>query len=123
VPLVDLLAVDLLNVPMDLVDSRLIRKHHALPLFRRGNRLFVAVSDPTNDRALDEIRFNTGMAASAVLAEEDKLTSAIHQVLEAQDTTMSDLANADLEEVGIGDEEDSDKAVDAKSMMHLWCAT
>jgi type IV pilus assembly protein PilB len=113
VPLVDLLAVDLLNVPTDLVDARLIRKHHALPLFRRGNRLFVAVSDPTNDRALDEIRFNTGMAASAVLAEEDKLTTAIHQVLEAQDTTMSDLADADLEEVGIGDEEDTHGAADA----------
>lgn len=113
VPLVDLLAIDLLNVPMDLVDARLVRKHHALPLFRRGNRLFVAVSDPTNDRALDEIRFNTGMAASAVLAEEDKLTTAIHQVLEAQDTTISDLANADLEEVGLGDEEDTQAAVDA----------
>lgn len=113
VPLVDLLAVDLLNVPTDLVDARLVRKHHALPLFRRGNRLFVAVSDPTNDRALDEIRFNTGLAASAVLAEEDKLTTAIHQVLEAQDTTISDLANADLEEVALGDEEDTQAAVDA----------
>lgn len=113
VPLVDLLAVDLLNVPMDLVDARLIQKHHALPLFRRGNRLFVAVSDPTNDRALDEIRFNTGMAASAVLAEEDKLTTAIHQILEAKDTTMSDLANADLEEVALGNEEETQAAVDA----------
>ncbi len=113
VPLVDLLAIDLLNIPMDLVDARLVRKHRALPLFRRGNRLFVAVSDPTNDRALDEIRFNTGMAASAVLVEDDKLTTAIHQVLEAQDTTMSDLANADLEEVALGDEDDTQAAVDA----------
>ncbi len=113
VPLVDLLAVDLLHVPMDLVDARLIQKHHALPLFRRGNRLFVAVSDPTNDRALDEIRFNTGLAASAVLAEEDKLTRAIHQVLEAQDTTMSDLANANLDEALKGDEADTEATVDA----------
>ncbi|MEA3642445.1 MAG: type IV-A pilus assembly ATPase PilB [Lamprobacter sp.] len=113
VPLVDLRAIDLLNVPMDLVDARLIRKHHALPLFRRGNRLFVALSDPTNDRALDEIRFNTGMSASAVLAEEDKLTAAIHQVLEAQDTTMSDLANADLESAALGDDEDQQTTVDA----------
>ncbi|MBK1617106.1 type IV-A pilus assembly ATPase PilB [Lamprobacter modestohalophilus] len=96
VPLVDLLAVDLLNVPMDLVDARLVRKHRALPLFRRGNRLFVAVSDPTNDRALDEIRFNTDLSVSAILVEDDKLANAINKTLQAQDTTLSDLIDADL---------------------------
>ncbi|MCF8005161.1 MAG: type IV-A pilus assembly ATPase PilB [Chromatiaceae bacterium] len=116
VPLVDLLAVDLLNVPMDLVDARLVRKHRALPLFRRGNRLFVAVSDPTNDRALDEIRFNTDLSVSAILVEDDKLANAINKTLQAQDTTLSDLIDADLGKVDGADNEaennDADPNVD-----------
>jgi type IV pilus assembly protein PilB len=110
VPLIDLLAVDLLGIPMDLVDARLVRKHRALPLFRRGNRLFVAVSDPTNDRALDEIRFNTDLNVSAVLAEDDKLATAINKALQAQDTSLSDLADAELAdgEADTGEVDDSD---------------
>ncbi|MBK1704761.1 type IV-A pilus assembly ATPase PilB [Halochromatium glycolicum] len=103
VPLLDLTAVELLNVPMDLIDARLVRKHRALPLFRRGNRLFVAVSDPTNDRALDEIRFNTDLSVSAVLVEDDKLATAINKTLQAQDSSLSELADAELGEVAEGD--------------------
>ena len=55
VPLFDLATMELENAPISLVDEKLIRQHHALPLFKRGNRLFVAVSDPTNLQALDEI--------------------------------------------------------------------
>jgi type IV pilus assembly protein PilB len=109
VPLVDLLGFDLVNIPMDLVDARLVRKHRALPLFRRGNRLFVAVSDPTNDRALDEIRFNTDLNVSAVLAEDDKLATAINKALQAQDTTLSDLADAELAD-GEADEGEVDES-------------
>ena len=73
VPLVDLEAIDLLDLPLNLVDEKLIRKHRALPIYRRGTRLFLALSDPTNDQALEEVRFNTGLTTEAVLVEEDKL--------------------------------------------------
>jgi type IV pilus assembly protein PilB len=107
VPLLDLHAMDLLNLPLNLVDERLIRKHRALPVFRRGNRLFLALSDPTNDQALEEIRFNTGLATDAVLVEEDKLKAAIDAAIEAQDTTMTDLMDADLDKLEIAhDDED-----------------
>ena len=117
VPLLDLSAVDLADLPLNLVDEKLIRKHRALPLFRRGNRIFIALSDPTNDQALDEIRFNTGLATDAVLVEEDKLAKAIEQAIDAHDTTMTDLMDADLENLDIAsdDEEgrdDSDLNVD-----------
>ena len=115
VPLIDLLGVDLLGIPMDLVDARLVRKHRALPLFRRGNRLFVAVSDPTNDRALDEIRFNTDLTVSAVLAEDDKLASAINKALQAQDTTLSDLADAELAD-GDADAGEADESGEAPTL-------
>ena len=109
VPLLDLAAIDLTDLPLNLVDEKLIRKHRALPLFRRGNRIFVALSDPTNDQALDEIRFNTGLATDAVLVEEDKLAKAIEHAIDAQDTTMNDLMDADLENLDIASDEDGGK--------------
>jgi len=106
VPLLDLDAMDTLDLPLALVDERLIRKHHALPLHRRGNRLFVGISDPTNDRALEEIRFNTGMSTAAILVEEDKLAKAIDRAMDAQDTTMSNFMDTDLEKIDIAMDDD-----------------
>lgn len=108
VPLLDLDALDLTELPVSTVDEKLIRKHHALPIHRRGNRLFLALSDPTNERALEEIRFNTGLATAAVVVEERKLAKAIDLVLEAQDTTVSEIMDADLDNIDI--ETDQDEA-------------
>ena len=106
VPLLDLSSLEPVDMPLNLVDEKLIRKHRALPLFRRGNRIFVALSDPTNSAALEEIRFNTGLATDAVLVEEDKLSAAIDRAIDAQDTTMTDLMDADLENLDIAAEDD-----------------
>ncbi|QYZ65648.1 MAG: general secretion pathway protein GspE [Gammaproteobacteria bacterium (ex Lamellibrachia satsuma)] len=106
VPIFDLDAVDMDVLPRDLVDEKLIRAHHTLPLFKRGNRLFLAVSDPTNHQGLDEIRFNTRLSSEAILVEEDKLTRLIEQALEAQDTSMDDLLDTDLDNLDISSGED-----------------
>ncbi len=108
-PLLDLDAFDMELIPSALVEEKLIRNHHVLPLFKRGKRLFLGVSDPTNNRALDEISFHTGLAAEAVVVEEDKLTKAIDKILEAQDNVMSDLLDADLENLDITSDEDEKK--------------
>ena len=107
VPLFDLAAMELDNAPVSLVDEKLIRQHHTLPLFKRGNRLFVAVSDPTNLQALDEIKFHTGISTETILVEEDKLTKAIDQALDSADSSMSDLLDEDLDNLDItsGDED------------------
>ncbi|MES9812436.1 MAG: type IV-A pilus assembly ATPase PilB [Candidatus Thiodiazotropha sp.] len=107
VPIFDLDVLDTDVIPTDVVDEKLVRTHHALPIFRRGNRLFLAVSDPTNHQGLDEIRFNTGLASEAILVEEDKLKLTINKVMEAQETSMDDLLDADLDNLDIssGDEE------------------
>ncbi len=118
VPLLDLSAMDLATLPLNLVDERLIRKHRALPLLRRGNRLFLALSDPTNDQALEEIRFNTGLATDAILVEEDRLSKAIETAIAAQDTaSVGEVADSDLEKLDLAPEEedkndDSDVNVD-----------
>ena len=74
-PLLDLSALDPESVPKNMVDETLIRANHAIPIFHRGNRLFVAVSDPTNRKGLEDIGFQTGIATEEVLVEENKLTS------------------------------------------------
>ncbi len=109
VPLFDLSSVALNQLPEQLVDEKLIRKHHTLPLFKRGNRLYVAVADPTNLQALDEIKFNTGMSTDAVLAEEDKLAKVIERYLDAQDTTLDGMDDADLEDIDIEAGDDSER--------------
>jgi type IV pilus assembly protein PilB len=117
VPLLDLDAIDVVDLPLSLVDINLVTKHHALPLTRRGNRLFLGVSDPTDNRALDEIRFNTGLATNAVLVEEAKLSAAIEKAIEIQDARLSQVLETDLENLYIpldgGEQEaDSDLNVD-----------
>ncbi len=109
IPVFDLAVMDLDAAPIKLVDEKLIRQHHALPLFKRGNRLFVAVSDPTNLAGLDEIKFHTGVATEPVLVEEDKLVKIIDQALDKADTSMSDLLDDDLENLDIvaGGEDDN----------------
>ena len=76
-PLFDLAVLSEGNFPKGIVDTKLIQKHFALPVFNRGNRLYIAVSDPTNLHALDEIKFNTGLSTEALLVEADKLQAAI----------------------------------------------
>src|SRR5262249_49191228 len=89
VPLFDL---DSINLDIDivrLVSAKLIAKHRVLPVFRRGKRLFLAVADPTNLHAIDEVKFQTSLGIEAVVVEDDKLQKAIDKALEQADTQMS----------------------------------
>jgi type IV pilus assembly protein PilB len=106
IPLFDLSAMAPEMMPIKAASEKLIRKHHVLPIFQRGNRLFLAVSDPTHFQALDEIKFQSRMAIESVLVEEDKLARAIDLALEAADTTFKDLMDSDLENLSVtgGDE-------------------
>jgi len=118
VPLFDISTMDMEVADTKLVDEKLVRQHHALPLFKRGNRLYVAVSDPTNLQGLDEIKFHVGANTEAILVEEDKLTDTIDRAMDAQDTSLVDLEDSDLDDLEItgGDEaptdEDSESDVD-----------
>ena len=113
VPVLDLSAFMIEMQPEKIVDEKLVRKHRALPLYIRGNRLFIAVSDPTNINAQDEIKFHTGLSVDAVLVEDDKLSQGIEKYLESQDTTMGDLDDADLEGLDIDQQDDKEKDVSA----------
>jgi type IV pilus assembly protein PilB len=107
-PLLDLAAFDLDLLPENIASQSLIEKHRILPLFVRGNRLYVAQSDPSQITGLDEIKFNSGMTVEAILVEESKLSAAVESILTAADSNMEEvfgdldgaLDEVDLEEPG-----------------------
>jgi type IV pilus assembly protein PilB len=96
----DLSTVDRESFPQGVVNERLVRQHRALPLWRRGNRLFIGLSDPTNQQAITDIQFNTGLSAEAILVEDDKLGDAIDRFFEST-TGLEDMADVDLESLDV----------------------
>jgi type IV pilus assembly protein PilB len=114
VPLIDLDSVSLDLEVVRLVSEKLVTKHRVLPIFRRGKRLFLAVADPTNLHAIDEIKFQTSLGIEAVVVEDDKLQKAVDKALEQADAQMPGLTDEegiDLEslETSGGDDVPDDK--------------
>ena len=87
-PLLDLDAIQPDLDTVRIVSEKMLRKHRVLPLVKRGKKLFLAVSDPTNLHALDEVKFATGFSIEAVVVEEDKLSQILVKALEQVDTSM-----------------------------------
>ncbi|MDR6843118.1 type IV-A pilus assembly ATPase PilB [Pseudoxanthomonas sacheonensis] len=117
-PLLDVTAFDPNQSAIKLVSDELLQKHQVLPLFKRGNRLFVGVSDPTKTHALDEIKFHTNLVVEPILVDDESLRRALEQWGSASDT-MTGFGEDDegLDNLEIGTDEDmnqSDSGIDAK---------
>jgi type IV pilus assembly protein PilB len=103
-PLFDVGALDIKSSAAKLVDEKLITQHRALPLFKRGSRLYVGIADPTNTRALDEIKFQANLTVEPILVDEEQLRRAIDAALSAQDTLDDQMDDAEgLENLELGD--------------------
>ncbi len=119
-PLLDTQAFDPSHSAIKLVSEELLQKHQVLPLFKRGNKLFVGVADPTRSHgALDEIKFHTNLIIEPVLVDEDQLRRTLDQWQNAANALSSNFGDDDdgLEslDVDAGDDEGgSESAVDAK---------
>ncbi|HBX57030.1 type IV-A pilus assembly ATPase PilB [Pseudomonas sp. UBA2684] len=111
VSFVDLNSIDKEGQPRELVSEKLVRQHRVLPLWRRGNKLFIGVSDPTNHQAVTDIQFSTGLNTEAILVEDDKLGEAIDKFFDSAASGMEDLADVDLDGLDVqainDDKEDS----------------
>ena len=116
-PLVDALAIDPAQSAIALVKEDLLRKHNVLPLFKRGGRLFVGTSDPTNNQALEELKFHTNLTVEPILVDAERIKRCLDQWLEAAETLAGELDDSEgLEglEVGGGEEDfGGDTGVDA----------
>jgi type IV pilus assembly protein PilB len=111
-PLLDLESVDATGLPLEAVDRRLMRERRVLPLRKRGNRLAVAISDPSNSQVLDEVKFQTSMSVDAIVVEDDKLRSILTRVLDRSDTSLKQLIDEDLS-VEFSDDDQSNAAAEA----------
>jgi type IV pilus assembly protein PilB len=96
-PLFDLAAIDPDLLPKTLLSPKLVATHRVLPLYKRGNQLFVALSDPSQLTALDDIKFQTGLNVNPIVVEDDKLGNAMQKLAESSDTSLKDLVSDDLE--------------------------
>jgi len=115
VPLLDLDAVEIDLDCLRIVDQKLLSKHRVLPLLKRGQRLFLGISDPTNLQAIDDVKFQTSLRVEPVVVEQAKLEEKITSALEAVDTSMSSLDDDDLDLENLdvmGDDEQEDDGRD-----------
>lgn len=93
----DLNALDKESQVKGVVSEKLARQHRVLPLIKRGHKLFVAVSDPTNHQAVTDIQFSTGLTTEAILVEDDKLGLALDKFFESAASGLEDLGDVDLD--------------------------
>ncbi len=105
-PVFDLDSMDTELAAFDSVEEKLISKLNAVPIFKRGNKLYVAISSPTNTQALDEFKFATGLSTEPVLVQEDQLEKFIEKASDSMDGGMDDMLDDDLENLDIADEDD-----------------
>jgi type IV pilus assembly protein PilB len=111
-PLLDLAAFDEAHIPSDAIDRKLIATHKVIPLNKRGNRLSVAIADPTNLRALDEIRFQTGLAVDPIVVEQSKLAPLVAKYAESAADALKNFTSEDIN-LDFLDEEAAGKADEA----------
>ena len=100
VPLLDLAAFDQDLIQKEFFDAKTSQLRRVLPLHKRGNRLFVATSDPANLQALEEVRFKTNLVVDPVVVEDDKLMQAIHKLLESTGSALRDMSTG-LEDIEV----------------------
>jgi len=103
-PLLDLDTMDKEAAPLQLIEEKLILRHNALPLYQRGKRLYVGISDPTNMDALNNFKFHAGLSTVPVLIEEDKLSQYLESMGDSKFDEMMEMANLDVDGIDVVEE-------------------
>src|SRR5688572_11532285 len=99
-PLLDLNAVDVDHLPLNLIDTKIVTTHRVIALGKRGNRMFVAMSDPSNEQVLQEVKFATGLNLEPVVVEDDKLEKVLKRLGESSAKAI-DIVTEDVDLSGI----------------------
>lgn len=108
IPLLDLEAFELTEIPPKYLNAKLIEKHHALPIYTQGNTLFIAVSDPTNVTALEDFGFTFSLHTEALLVDERKLQRAIQRIVDpTEDEFAKSMSDDNIGDIEVGDMDDA----------------
>ncbi len=98
-PLMDLSAFNPDYAPGGLVSEKLMRSHRALPLYRRGNRLFLAMSDPTDQHIQQDIKFQTKLNVEPVVVVDEQLTAALNKALDTPNQVIEAILEEGLDNI------------------------
>ncbi len=96
-PLMDLAAIDPASIPAELIDRKLLAESRIIPLAKRGNRLTVLLSDPTDLQAIDRVKFQAQATVDPIVVEHDKLLKAIERLSQSAGQQLSDLVDESLD--------------------------
>ncbi len=113
--LLDLDFYDLEFVPEQERNEKLIRKHHVLPLGKRGRSLFLGVVDPTDMQPVEDFEFSTGLHAELIVVEYDKLQKLIDRVFDSKNNDSFAASEWDLSSLGVAETDDLDDAAGAEA--------
>jgi len=116
-PMMDVTSLNPTTMPLDLISEALMTKHQALPLFRRGKRLFVGIADPTQSHALDEIKFHSNCLVEPILVERSSLQRTIENLLNSMRDNMPDMDTGEFDELDleVGSDEAESTGIDANA--------
>lgn len=112
-PALDFSAFNINTLPEKIIDAKLIQGQRVIALSRRGNKISVAISDPTNTQALDQIKFQTELTVEPVIVEHPVLLQLIEKLGQSAEQNLNELIGDDLDVNFI--EEDLAAPVDAAS--------
>lgn len=96
-PLIDLGAVDVQRLPRNVIDAKLAAQYHVVVLGKRGNRLFIGGADPTDQEAVERIKFATQLAPEWVIVEHDKLTKLLEASSASTAESLENIVGGDFE--------------------------
>lgn len=108
-PLFDIATFNLQLLPREHIEPKLVERHFALPLYKHGNKLFVAIVDPTNKAALDEIKFYTGLQIHPIQVELNALEGTIQEFLTEDDPSLEDFLGEGDIDLDVEDEDSNKK--------------
>jgi type IV pilus assembly protein PilB len=111
-PLMDVTALNLDALPAKAIDNKLMQAQRVIALAKRGNKMSVAISDPTNLQALDQIKFQTESTVEPVIVPHDALLQLLARLNKTSEQSISDLAG-DESDIHFAEEESAAAAVTA----------
>jgi len=103
-PVIDFSAYNLSYLPENVIDAKLMQKERVIALAKRGNKVSVAISDPTNTHTLDQIKFQTEMTVEPVIVEHPVLLQLIEKLSQSAEQHLDELIGDDSD-IDFGDDE------------------
>ncbi|MEN3290830.1 MAG: type pilus assembly protein PilB [Burkholderiales bacterium] len=104
-PMLDFSAFSLSYLPENVIDPKLMHKQRVIALAKRGNKVAVAISDPTNTQTLDQIKFQTELTVEPVIVEHTTLVALIEKLSQSAEQNLDELIGEDLENIDFSDED------------------